>query len=123
MAEAVISGLYGVELGPAEWSLTPRLGAQSGGIHVYHPPSGCAIDYWHTFDGNRLAVEWDTSHPNPGALRVVLPDNSRVDSALLDQQPVEMRLEAFGDDRLAVLPTPAPSGKHRLELRLVEAPE
>jgi hypothetical protein len=123
MAEAIISGLFGVELGPDGWTITPRLGAQSGGIHTFHPPSGCIVDYWQTYAGDRMAIEWETTHPNSGALRVVLPDNVRVDSALLDQQPVRMRLEALGDDVIAVLASPAPSGKHRLEIRLVQAKE
>ena len=123
MAEAIITGLFGVELRPDDWAVTPRLGAQSGGIHVFHPPSGCVIDYWHTYAGDKIALEWETTHPNPGAIRLVLPNNVRVDSALLDQQPVRMRLEALGDDVLAVLASPAPSGKHRLELQLTEATE
>ncbi|MGE3269143.1 MAG: hypothetical protein AB7P40_10370 [Chloroflexota bacterium] len=120
MGEAIISGLFGVDLGPERWSISPRLGAQSGGIHVFHPSSGCTLDYWHTYAGDRVAVEWETPHPNPGELRIVLPDNTRVDSALLDQKPVEMRTEAVGDDVYAVLPVAAPSGKHRIELRLAE---
>jgi hypothetical protein len=52
-----------------------------------------------------------------------LPDNVRVESALLDQKPVRVRLEAIGDDQFAILPTSAPTGRHRLELRLVEATE
>ena len=123
MGEAIIGGLYGVELSPDRWAISARLGAQSGGIHVFHPPSGCALDYWHTYAGDKMAVEWETSHPNPGELRVVLPDNVKVDSALLDQKPVRMRIEAIGDDTYAVLPRAAPTGKHRLELRLVQASE
>lgn len=123
MGEAIISGLYGVELNPDRWAISARLGAQSGGIHVFHPPSGCTLDYWQTYAGDRMALEWETTHPNPGELRVVLPDNVKVDSALLDQKPVRMRLEAVGDDKFAVLPDKAPPGKHRLELRLVEASE
>ncbi len=123
MAEAIISGLYGVEVGPTRWSLAPRLGSQSGGIHVLHPASGCTLDYWQTFAGDRMAVEWDTQHPNPGEVRVLMPDNMRVGSALLDQKPVQLRIEAVGDDVMAVLPNPAPSGAHRLEIRLVERTE
>jgi hypothetical protein len=123
MSEAIISGLFGVELGPDRWSITPRLGSQSGGVHVYHPASGCVLDYWHTYAGDRIAVEWATTHPNPGELRIVLPDNVRVDSALLDQTPVPMGMETLGDDTIAVLPGAAPSGKHRLELHLVESSE
>ena len=123
MAEAIVAGLFGVELGPDTWALTPRLGPQSGGIHAYHPPSGCVIDYWHTYAGDKIALEWETTHPNPGVVRVVLPNNVRVDSAQLDQKPVRMRLEALGDDVMAVLGTQAPTGKHRLELTLVEAKE
>jgi hypothetical protein len=34
-----------------------------------------------------------------------------------------MRLEALGDDVMAILVTQAPTGKHRLEMSLVEAKE
>lgn len=123
MGEAIITGLFGADLGPNRWSIAPRLGEQSGGIHLYHPPSGCVLDYWHTYAGDRIAVEWETAHPNPGEVRVVLPDNVRVSSALLDQTPVSMKTEALGDDTYAVLPIPAPAGKHRLELVLVPESE
>ena len=123
MGEAIISGLYGVDLNPDRWAISARLGAQSGGIHVFHPPSGCTLDYWHTYAGDKMAVEWETTHPNSGELRVVLPDNVKVDAALLDEKPVRMRLETVGEDIFAVLPDKAPAGKHRLELRLVEASE
>jgi hypothetical protein len=123
MGEAIISGLFGVEMTPDAWAISARLGPQTGGIHAFHPPSGCTLDYWHTYAGDRIAVEWETAHPNPGAVRVVLPDNVNVDSALLDEKPVQMQIQAVGEDRFAVLPEKAPSGKHRLELRLVEASE
>jgi hypothetical protein len=119
MAEAIISGLYGVQLTPAAWAISARLGPQSGGIHVFHPPSSCVLDYWHTYAGDKIAVEWETNHPSAGELRVTLPDNVTVGSALLDQKSVRMKIEALGDDTIAVLPMPAPTGKHRLELRLV----
>ena len=123
MGEAIISGLFGVDLNPDRWSIAARLGPQTGGIHVFHPPSGCTLGYWHTYAGDRVAVEWETTHPNPGEVRVVLPDNVKVDSALLDQKPVQVRLQVVGEDTFAVLAEKAPVGKHRLELRLVEAPE
>jgi hypothetical protein len=123
MAEAIIAGLFGVEIGPEGWTLSPRLGAQSGGIHAYHQASGCFIDYWQNYAGESLALEWETAHPNPGTIQIVLPNNVRVESALLDQKPVRTRLEQLGDDVIAVLASPAPSGKHRLELRLVAGNE
>ena len=118
MAEAIVAGLYGVELTPDRWAVTARLGAQSGGIHVFHPPTGCVLDYWQTYAGDRIALEWETTHPNPGDLRILLPDNVRVESAQLDQKAVRMKTELLGDDTIAVLSMPAPAGKHRLELRL-----
>ena len=118
MGEAIIAGLFGVEVGRDEWSIAARLGAQSGGIHVFHPATGCVLDYWQAYAGDRLALDWETSHPNSGGLRILLPDNVRVSSALLDQKPVKMKLELLGDDTMAVLPVPAPAGKHRLELVL-----
>jgi hypothetical protein len=118
VGEAIIAGLFGVELGPDNWSIAPRLGAQSGSIHVYHPPSGCTLDYSQTFSGDTLAIEWDTEHPNSGDVRVLLPDNVRVTASTLDQKPVKLKIEVVGDDTYADMPTTAPSGKHRLEIGL-----
>jgi hypothetical protein len=116
--EAIIAGLFGVELGADNWTITPRLGAQSGSIHVNHPPSGCSLDYSQTYSGDSLALEWDTGHPNSGDVRILLPDNVRVSSSTLDQKPVKLKIEVLGDDTYAELPMPAPSGKHRLEIGL-----
>jgi hypothetical protein len=118
MGEAIITGLFGADLGPDEWSVSPRLGAQSGGIHLLHPPSGCVLDYWQTYAGDKIALEWETEHPNSGEVRVLLPDNVHVGSATLDKKQVTLKTEQVGDDTYAVLPSPAPSGKHRLELVL-----
>jgi hypothetical protein len=123
MAEAIITGLFGVDLNAEGWAITPRLGSQNGEIHVFHPPSGCVLDYRQTYAGDTLALEWETSHPNPGTLRVLLPDNVRVDSALLDEKSVPVKLERLGDDVMAVLSAPAPAGQHRLELKLAESEE
>jgi hypothetical protein len=54
---------------------------------------------------------------------VLLPDNAHVSSALLDQKPARLKTEVLGDDTFAVLSTPAPSGKHRLELVLATGSE
>jgi hypothetical protein len=118
MGEAIISGLFGVELGPQNWTISPRLGAQSGSIHVYHPPSGCTLDYSQSYSSDKVTVDWDTEHPNSGDVRVLLPDNVRVTTSSLDQKPVTLKIEVLGDDSYAVLPTTAPSGKHRLEIGL-----
>jgi hypothetical protein len=118
MAEAIIAGLFGVEIWTGGFAATPRLGVQSGGIHAYHPPTGCWLDYWHTYAGDRIAVEWDSNHPLPGRVRVLLPERTRFVSGLLDQKQVAMKTERIGDDIYAVLSTPAPTGKHHLELRL-----
>lgn len=122
MAEAVIAGLFGIELGPSEFALTPRLGAQSGGIHAFHPSSGCWLDYWHTYAGDRIALEWDTNHVRPGEARVLLPERATLVGALLDQKPAPVVLERLAGDVYAVLNAPAETGKHRLELTFTIAP-
>ncbi|MCC6174749.1 MAG: hypothetical protein IT305_05540 [Chloroflexi bacterium] len=121
MTEAIVTGLFGVNLDTAGWEASPRLGAQSGGVHVYQPPTGCWLDYWHTYAGDRVAVEWDTNHSKTGAVRVLLPPNTVVDRALFDQKPVQLKTEVVGEDSFAVLAVPAPPGKHRLELRLKDS--
>ena len=118
IAEAIVGGLLGVELGPSGWTAAPRLGAESGGIHVHHPPSGCWLTYWQTYAGDRLALEWETNHPVAGRLRVLVPADVIVTGALLDQIAAPLAVETLGEDTY-VAPRAAPGpGKHRLELQL-----
>ena len=121
MTEAIVSGLFGVDVDQGGFSITPRLGDQSGGIHVYQPPSGCWVDYWHTYAGDRVAVEWDTNHTKTGRVRILLPKDATVASALFDNTPVQLGTEIVGEDVYAVYAQPAPPGKHRLELELMTA--
>jgi len=118
MTEAIVRGLYGVEVDPSGFSVAARLGDQSGGIHANHPPTGCWLDYWHTYAGDRIALEWDTNHTKAGRVKVLLPPSVKVTAALLDNRPVKLASETLGEDTYAVLDRPAPVGKHRLELRL-----
>ena len=101
VAESVLTGLFGVELSPGGFSAAPRLGPQSGGIHAHHPPSGCWLDYWHTYSGDRIAVEWDTNHHLEGRVRVLLPEGSSVNGALLDHRPAQINIEQLNQDRYA----------------------
>lgn len=118
MTQAIVAGLFGAEVGPRTFTASPRLGAQSGGIHVDHPPSGCWLDYWQTYAGERMVLEWDTNHSSDGQVRVLLPRGATLAGGQLDQQPVALALEQLGEDTYAVLSVPAPPGNHRLELRL-----
>jgi hypothetical protein len=122
MTEAIVTGLFGVELGPDGFVASPRLGPESGGIHAYHPASGCWLDYWHTYAGDRIAVEWDSNHIVDGRIRVLLPPNTAAQGGLFDGQPAPLKTERLGEDVSAVLDRPAPPGKHRLELRLAPSP-
>jgi hypothetical protein len=122
MAEAIIAGLFGVEIWSGGFGLTPRLGPQSGGIRALHPPTGCWLDYWHTYAGDRIALEWDTNHPRSGEVRVLLPSDATLGRALLDHKPTSVVIERIADDVYAVLSVPAETGKHRLELTLGTEP-
>ena len=122
MTEAIVTGLFGVELWSGGFAASPRLGPQSGGIRVYQPSSGCWIDYWHTYAGDRIALEWDTNHPRTGRVRVLLPEWTSASGGLLDHTPAPLSIEQVGDDRYAVLTAPAQAGKHRLEVQLTALP-
>ena len=122
MAEAILSGLFGVELSAGGFAAAPRLGAESGGVHVHQPSSGCWLDYWHTYGGDRVALEWDTNHPLSGRVAVLLPEDTALVGGLFDHQPAPLASELLGEDRYAVLTVPAPPGKHRLELQLAPIP-
>ncbi len=118
VAESIVAGLFGVELGPAGWAATPRLGGQSGSIHVHHPPSGCWLSYAQTYSADRLTVDWETNHPLAGKVRVLVPEAFAVTGGRLDGHGTPLLVESVGDDVYVALgPAPRP-GKHQLDLRL-----
>jgi hypothetical protein len=113
LAAAVFEGLFGVSLTADELSLTVRLGAESGRIHLYQPATDTFVAYRYESSVSSIVLEYDSNHPRPGRVALGLPPTRRAARVLLDAKPVPFRVGAVGRDRWVVVETPW--GPHRLE--------
>jgi hypothetical protein len=113
LAAAVFEGLFGVSLTADELSLTVRLGAESGRIHLYQPATDTFVAYRYEPSVSSIVLEYDSNHPRPGRVALGLPPTGRAARVLLDAKPVPFRVGAVGRDRWVVVETPW--GPHRLE--------
>jgi hypothetical protein len=113
LAAAVFEGLFGVSLSADELSLSVRLGAESGRIHLYQPATDTFVAYRYEPSASSIVLEYDSNHPRPGRVALGLPPTGRAARVLLDAKPVPFRVGAVGRDRWVVVETPW--GPHRLE--------
>jgi hypothetical protein len=113
LAAAVFEGLFGVSLSADALSLTVRLGAEPGRIHLYEPTTDTFVAYRYQPAARALMLEYDSNHRRRGRIAVRLPPGRRVTAVRLDSKPMAFRTETEGRDRFIVVD--ATWGPHRLE--------
>ena len=118
MAEAIISGLYGVSLDRQGVVLSPRLGDRDGYIRVYQPATDVYAAYDYRVTDQGLVLEYGCNDERPLTLRVLLPTGTAVQALEFDAGARELAydVEVVGHGTYCVLEVPA--GLHRVELRL-----
>jgi hypothetical protein len=114
VGQAVVEGLFGVELRGEEVRLTPRLGDRAGMVRVYQPVDDRYAAYRYEPTTSRVALAYGSNSAT--ALSVRLPVLWRGEAvAYLDgSDHLPIAMERNGEDRLAMLTVP--SGTHRLDL-------
>ncbi|MBI2887099.1 MAG: hypothetical protein HYY02_07810 [Chloroflexi bacterium] len=117
LGEAVVRGLFGLQLAAEGFSVRLRLGARSGHIHITQPASG--VSFWMRYRAGKdaLSLQYTTNHRSSGNMAVLLPPDTEVEVALLDQQPLPFSTRMTGQDRYLELGA-VPSGAHHLQVRL-----
>ena len=109
LARALIEGYYGIELGDGRLTISPRLGADSGAVHLFVPAAGRFIGYDQAFDeeSRTLTITCASDWTEDGTLRVLWPRRDKSDQPLetqgrfdvrRDGAPVPYRLENTGPD-------------------------
>lgn len=116
-AEAVIRGLFGVELLSDGFTLRPRLGGRDGFIQVQQPATGHALWARQRVQAGTLVLEYTASHSGGGMLEVLLPKAVSAAEVLLDGLPQDFSVRQQGDDRFLTVGHVAP-GTHRLDVAL-----
>ena len=124
MGEAVLFGLFGLELSHDTWSVTPRLGSLSGQARIRTPLDN-GESYFLTVgqrvsrEGGSLlvAVTYVTNHPQQGWLAIRVPSDQPPSSVRVDGQELgtQWTLSTAGSDTLVTIGA-ADSGKHDIEI-------
>jgi hypothetical protein len=126
LARAIVEGYFGVRLDADSLTLEPRLGTDSGRIHVYLPAAGrfAACDYRPDREGRSLVFSFNSDFPGRGEVRVGWPWPSPDRGAVpigtteyevrLDGRSVPFRLSRVNEDEYIVLETDF--RRHRLEV-------
>jgi hypothetical protein len=124
VGEAVLFGLFGIDLSHDTWSLTPRLGSLSGHARVRVP--------FETGDGRFLAVgqrvsreggalllsmTYVTNHPNEGWLSIRVPSDQPPTAVRLDGKTLNTAwtLSTAGSDTMLTIGAADP-GRHDIEV-------
>ncbi len=124
VGEAVLFGLFGLELTHETWSVTPRLGSLSGQARVRIPTekgdgSFLVVGQRVSREGGALllAITYATNHPNQGWLAVRLPSDQPPTAVRLDGQSIgnSWVLTTAGSDTMLTIGA-ADSGRHDLEV-------
>ncbi|MCX6022579.1 MAG: hypothetical protein NTZ05_12785, partial [Chloroflexi bacterium] len=103
MGDAVVRGLFGIEMNLKGFTLGPRLGAREGSVDVTHPAAGYAVNLRQQVRGNTLTVSYNVRHPGGGEMTVLLPAGQTAANVLMDGKPWPFRVYRVGDDLLAEL--------------------
>jgi hypothetical protein len=113
LAAAVFEGLFGVSLSADELSLTVRLGAEPGRIHLYQPATDTFVAYRYQPSERTLVLDYDSNHRQRGRVGLMVPSGRRVLRVSLDAKPVPFRTRTVGRDVYVTADTSW--GPHRLE--------
>jgi hypothetical protein len=116
LARALIEGYYGIEIGDGRLTISPRLGADGGAVHLFVPAAGRFVGYDQAFDeeSRTLTITCASDWTENGTLRIFWPKRDKAGRPLetprkfdvrRDGAPVPYRLEKTGEDTYVRLET------------------
>lgn len=119
VGEAVIAGLFGVDLRRGTLRITPRLGLTAGWIRVYEPASGISAAYRFSPTMASISVEIATNSPDAVSVELPLPAawSGPVRATLDGADALPASLTEVGEERHLVVVIP--SGRHRVDFERV----
>ena len=110
MGEAILRGLFGVEVSLDGVTLQPRLGWREGSVRVYQPSTDRYAAYAYRVAPTTIVMDYGTNVAQSVSLKILLPAGAR--QIRVDDQEVAFTRECKGKDCYAVFA--APSGSHRV---------
>jgi hypothetical protein len=121
LARAVIEGYYGVRLGVGRVSLEPRLGADSGRIHIYQPGNDgfLAYDYRYRPADKRITLRVNSNMDLPVYIKLPAPESIPAEELTLSLNGNDMDFQVMtrNGDLYLELKTPVKPDMAELTLR------
>jgi len=116
LGKAVFEGYFGVKLGEGYLSIEPKLGKDSGKIHVYQPANDLFVAYEYSFDENedKLSLKYNSNFTDIGTLRILIPWSEETDKkerlkrnleVQIDGKKTIFLLETINNDSFVVIDT------------------
>ncbi len=116
MGKALFEGYFGINMGWDHLSLEPKLGKDSGNIHIYQPANDLFVAYEYAFDEtkNMITLEYNSNFPHDGSLRILIPWLNKVDreerlkrnlEVQIDGKLPDFKLETINNDSFVVIDT------------------
>jgi len=117
IGQAVIEGLFGVDISGREVRLTPRLSDARGGVRVYEPATDVYAAYEYQVSNDRATIQYGSNSPTALSVRlgVAWRDPTRV--RLDDSDILPVAYERVGE--VVVANVTVPSGTHRVDLERI----
>ncbi len=119
MGQAVIQGLYGVDMVGHEISLTPRLGGTSGGVRVYEPSLDQYVAYEYQAAERSEVLSYGSNSPTALALHLSVRWSGDTRARLDGKDWLPITYQSVGPTLLGNVVVP--SGTHKVEMFRVPA--
>lgn len=116
VGEAIVRGLFGVDLSLDALTLQSRLGLRNGNIRVYQASTDRYAAYTQTVTNGMIVLEYGTNATTPVIIKILLPRGMTAPQAQIDGQNVSVSRECVGEDCYAVVV--ALTGQHRIILSI-----
>lgn len=121
MAEAILTGLYGVTIERDGISLRPRLGKHDGQVRVVQPATGLYLSYDYRYQTGSVVLDYGSNHTNALDMAVLLPRGREIERVSIDGHEVSYRVETLLEDCYCAFR--GDSGVHRAVLTFKNQPE
>ena len=121
MAEAILTGLYGVTIERDSISLRPRLGKHDGQVRVVQPATGLYLSYDYKHQTGSVMLDYGSNHPNALDMAVLLPRGREIERVSIDGHEVPYHMETLLKDCYCSFR--GDSGVHRAVLIFKNQPE
>ena len=116
MGKALFEGYFGINLRHNHLSIEPKLGKESGNIHVYQPANDVFVAYDYAFDENddKLSLKYNSNFPHKGMLKILIPWSEETDKkewlkrnfeVQIDGKLTDFKLETINNDSFVVIDT------------------